>query len=355
MVDRAPTSQRPLVVSEADEGARIDVVLGRRVPGVSRRVARRLALEGHVFCNGHAVAPSMRVHRGDLLSIAPDTTPTAEVLPTALDVLEVSTDYVFVSKPRAIHTHRLGPHEPRALADLVEDHFPECRSASPQAREGGVLHRLDRATTGVVAFARNPDAWLRGRDAIAGCARKLYVAMVDAEGSPRETKANPHELPTVRCLATTSSDPPLVVDAPLSASRRPPLVDAPLSASCHPPLVDASLSTSRGAAFVVDAPLSTSGPHVRWDPAGLPAQTRVWFLGRDDSGARILLISLHGGRRHQIRVHLAGIGWPIVGDPLYGAGSPESPLMLHAIQLDLQPGTTQPVEAPLPWPWPELC
>ncbi len=102
----------------------------------------------------------------------------------------------------------------------------------------------------------------------------------------------------------------------------------------------------------IDLPLgrldATRGWWMKVDPAGLPSRTRYTVMARGDGRAALALEPLTG-RTHQLRVHCAAMGWPILGDPIYGAGGP--PLHLHARAISVPLAKTKPpvaVEAPVP-------
>lgn len=283
-----------------DDGARADVVLGRRTSGLSRRVARQLALAGHLRIDGRPAPPSARVHLGARLEL--HAARTDDPLPT-FDLLLATDDYVFVAKPGGVHTHRLRPSDPPALADAVAARFPDCSTASDDPREQGVLHRLDVETTGVVAFARHPAAWRTGRAAITSEAHKIYLAITD-----------------------------------LSPRRHPAL--RPIDEPC--PVLAADVQ-----GFELTAPLGRGpgrGVAIRAD--GRPAITRLWCIAEHDDWGAVAL-RLLTGRRHQARAHLAHLGAPIRGDARYGSRE-SGPLLLHAARLELLPGRLPAVDAPLP-------
>jgi 23S rRNA pseudouridine1911/1915/1917 synthase len=306
------------VTAAEDVGERADVVLGRRVATLSRRAARALALGGALRCNGKRVPPSQRVALGDRLELA--ITPSVTMLETPR-VLAVSDAFVYVAKPSGLHTHRLRPDQPAALADLVAALHPECALASPEPREGGALHRLDRGTSGVVAFARSRVAWDAGRAAITDARSvKLYAALCITEAAPSwPPRAGPELVP--------APAPPLPADLPR------PQAMAPLRLS---------LLLGRGA--------SRDTVAVRAD--GRTTESIIVPLASaavPDGGERVLVaLRLLEGHRHQARVHLAWLGMPIEGDARYGPGP--GALALHCSALDLSaccPGE-QRVDAPVP-------
>jgi 23S rRNA pseudouridine1911/1915/1917 synthase len=310
-VTDSPTTVEWIVGAE-DVGERADVVLGRRVPGLSRRVARSLARTGALRIDAAPAIASTRVVIGQRLelAVAPTSGDAAE-----LRVLAVTADFVYVDKPAGVHTHRLRPGGPDALADAVAARFPECAGASPDPREGGAIHRLDRMTTGVTAFARSPGAWRRGRAAMADPrARKIYVAVV--------CSAHPMRWP-----------PHAAVTAEPSSETWWEFEGLPVPQS--PSLVRLELPLGRGA----------DRQTVAVRPGGRPTHCNVVPLAAtpdpvaaDGAGRGLVAVALGRGHRHQIRVHLAWLGMPIEGDARYG-GSPapgvESSLALHCIALDL--------------------
>jgi 23S rRNA pseudouridine1911/1915/1917 synthase len=310
-----------VVVEEpSDVGERADVVLGRRVPGLSRRVARRLALEGHLSLDGRRCPPSTRVRLGERLVVRVGA---RGVAPSPV-ILGVSARFVYAYKPADMHTHRLRPDDAPTLADAVALAHPECRAACPDPRQGGAVHRLDRGTTGVVAFARTLDAW---RQARAGFLARDVLKVYRARVSPRHGEAVP--------------------DLERWPPRRVGVSTAPTLAPAGPWPVPTAPGVE------IDAPLGPVGRHrVAVRPDGRPAVTLAWPLPGEPPAHGELLLRLVTGHRHQARAHLAWIDRPIIGDVTYG-GVPGACLRLHAAMLDLSaacPGEPR-VHAPLPDDW----
>jgi len=317
-----------VVVTETDDvGARADVVLGRRVAGLSRRAARAMALEGRMTINGEPAPPSSKVTAGATIELRwPEPEADKPLVPT---ILEVTQQFVYVAKPRDLHTHRLRPDRGSSLADAVAKMHPECASASSDPRECGAVSRLDRETTGVVPFARSRDAWLAARAGLSnGLVAKLYIALCDRDQGwpPRiPTSAWADEMTSQAAGASALGlDPP-----PGVASVR---VCAPLGHG-----------------------ISRAEVAIRAD--GLDAETVIWPVAGAASGngqASVLALELHTGRRHQARAHLAWLDRPVVGDHLYGAkcidASGSNMLMLHGIRVDLGAvcAGERPVIAPVP-------
>lgn len=327
-MSQAPQILLHTVDDEADEGERADVVLGRRIPALSRRVARNLAREGKLRIDGRRQPPSARVRVGQTLELTLDEyeQPIEEI-----DVLAVTERYVYVHKPAGVHTVALTPDQPGVLATAVARRWPECATASEDPREGGAVHRLDQPTSGVVAFARSRLAWTEARAAFkAGRVAKHYLAACE-----RRTEAWPPELPEDGLRGWIE-----VVD-PITdfADQLAPLIGEQQDLAC----------------VRIRAAIGRDGPKrsaVRLD--GRRASTLVQPLVSlgDQLIVRLLLET---GCRHQARVHLAWIGLPIVGDPVYGTATSDSDsdrtvIHLHAFAIDLSAVSSEeaPVFAPPP-------
>jgi len=352
-----PSRAVEITVEDPDAGERADVVLGRRVAGLSRRQARALARAGGLRIDDRKRPGSTRVDVGARLRLALDALgdPALEQAQRAqvstLQLLAETDDFIYVLKPAGVHTVALTPGQPGTLATAVAQRWPECGSASPDPREGGAVHRLDQPTSGVVAFARSQKIWEQARQAFTDeRVAKHYLAVcerLDDQGDP-------------------SFWPPALPEDGLRGWLEPadqPL--EPLELDLGPTESLLELPTLRIRAALGRGP---QGPRpssaVRLD--GRRACTRVQPLARH--GRRWLLqLLLETGRRHQARVHLAWVHMPIVGDDLYGS-EPRSDrsaiattinatpaIHLHACAIDLSgvfPAELA-VRAPLPpgfWP-----
>ncbi|MBK8264264.1 MAG: RluA family pseudouridine synthase [Nannocystis sp.] len=315
------------VADPSDLDQRADVVLARHSPHLSRRVLRRLALAGHLWIDGQPAPPSQRVHLGQRLEL--HLTPPITAAPPL--VVLVATDAVlYLAKPAGLATHRLAPDQPAALADQVIERFPECRHAADDPREAGAVHRLDRATSGVIAFARDPRAWRLLRRAFAERRVDKRYAAVTALAPTAPLPADRAGSPYLRpCPALTLSDP-----------QRADLTRCALT-----PRADAAT------ALHLSAPLGHGQDRARVDVRGdgQPAATALQRLLDLPDHRALLHLDLQTGRRHQARVHLAWFGLPLLGDPTYG-GPRAARLGLHAWSLDLSAAIAgEPrVIAPLP-------
>lgn len=334
MTEAQPPVFVVVVEEPSDAGARADVVLGRRVPGLSRRVARQRGLAGAMRIDGRRAVPADKVDLGSRIELQMGAGASEPVPP--VEILAVTPRFVYVAKPPGIHTQRIRPDDPPTLADAVAVHHPECVTAGPSPREGGAVHRLDHGTSGVVCFARDAESWQRGRDAFtAGAANKTYLARVT------------HALPTQVPLVTAGSVRRVRYAGPALEGIMAG------SAATDGLCVDAPLGPKSGAA---------GERRVQLADHGRDAITDVWTVAPgspSDSSAPtppdMVVLTLHTGHRHQARVHLAALGSPIVGDALYSQPASEpaqagQALLLHAAALDLSAAFPDEVRvvAPLP-------
>ena len=254
------------VVGAALDGLRLDRAVAL-VADVSRSVAARLVAEGRVRLDGAVVASgARRVAAGESLVVdvyvrdAPLPSPDAEVAFTA--VLE-DPDVVVVDKPAGLVVHPGAGHDRATLVHGLLARYPDMAGVGDPYRPG-IVHRLDRGTSGLLVVART---------------ERAHRSLVEQMRS--------HEPERVYCA--------LVWGHPEASAG---VVDAPVGRSSRNPMRMAV--TERGR----------------------PARTRYKVERRYAEPAQVaaLTCQLETGRTHQIRVHLRAIGHPVVGDPTYGAG-----------------------------------
>jgi 23S rRNA pseudouridine1911/1915/1917 synthase len=298
-----------------NEAGRADKIVAARFPGVGRRRLAELFARGAVRVNGRVARKGDKIAPGAEMTLS--ETPEADFAPAPdpeleLDVLYADDDIVVVNKPAGVPSHPLRPHEHRTLANALVARFPDCAEAGREAeagtdagteaagahrREAGLVHRLDTGTSGAIMAARHPRAWRAMRAAFGrGEVEKRYLALVQSA-----------DIGTGECAA-------------------------PLA--------------HRGNRMIV---ADQDGAD-----SALPATTR-WRVIARLSGFALLECTARTGRMHQVRVHLAHAGAPIVGDALYRGpvppGAMEPGHFLHASALGFtHPITGAPmrIEAPLP-------
>jgi RluA family pseudouridine synthase len=274
-----PAEPNGVVVGRDEHRLRIDRFLKRTHPRLSHNAIDRLLRTGRVLVNGRPRTLRYYVKSQDRIVIAPEDA-AGEGTP---GILLATPELVVVAKPPGYSTNPAGGVERNLLTWLAE-HQPEPRGIAPP----GIIHRLDRETSGLVLFSRSP-----------GAHRAMLVAF-------RKQRIRKQYLALV---AGTLAPPRGEIDLPLHRDR--------------------------------------SG-RVRPSPHGKPARTGYRTLSRSRR-ASLLEITPRTGRMHQIRVHLAARDRPIAGDPLYGdprrnLGSPR--LWLHASQLTLPADLAERVRTP---------
>lgn len=255
-------ARRRLTVAAA-HGARLDAWIAAQLPELSRSRAAQLAEEGVITVNGIAARKSQRLADGDVVELtvpAPvDARVEAEDIP--LDVVFEDADILVLDKPAGLVVHPAPGHRSGTLVNALLHHITDL-SGIGGVMCPGIVHRLDRDTSGLMIVAKNDAAHRRLSAALKRREiRRIYIAA--AWGHLREDT--------------------LEVDAPIGRSR----------------------SDRKRMAVMAD---------------GRSARTRLRRLSRWRA-ADLLQAELETGRTHQIRVHLAHIGHPVVGDATYGGGA----------------------------------
>lgn len=280
-----------LEIQEEDAGQRIDVVLARRVPELSRGRAKALIDEGLVCVDGRRVKKSRALIVGDRVTVDELPGPVdfyAEPDPNLdLDVLLETRDYVVVDKRAGVPSHPLQEGELGTLAGALVARYPEMRELGYRKREPGILHRLDTDTSGVMLAARTREAFDSLRAELrAGKIEKRYLA---------------------RCQGVVPA--PCLIETAIARDPR----DRRKVRACVDPREIKRLSAQAARTEVLSSTVAEHGSLVEL---------------RADSA-----------RRHQIRVHLASIGHPLLGDTLYGGPALEQPShhLLHALSIRVGP------------------
>ncbi len=283
-----------LEMGEDDAGHRVDVVLARRVPELSRSRAKALIEEGAVRVGGRLVKKSFTVAAGDWVTLESLPGPVdfyaAPDPDLVLDVLVETAGYVIVAKVAEVPSHPLKEGELGTLAGALVARYPEMRDVGYSKREPGILHRLDIGTSGVMLAARDQETFDALRQQLqAGEIDKRYLA---------------------RCQGVVPA--PIVIDTPIASDPR----DRRKVRACTDPRENKRLRAQ-------------------------PARTEVLTSTPAEHGS-LIEVRANNARRHQIRAHLASIGHPLLGDPLYGGPPLEAPPhhLLHAFSIQIGTGST---------------
>lgn len=254
-----------------EEKRRLDAVLAERFPAQSRSTWQKLIKAGHVQVNGRSItSPKAEVAENDQIVAQPPK--TNDFSARTLPILYKDNDVVVINKPIGILTHAKGAlHSEFSVADF----FARYSTFHAGTDRPGIVHRLDRDTSGVMIGARTPEAgeWLQKQFARRK-AKKTYLAVVT--GRLKEPSAH--------------------IELPIGRNPKSP---------------------------------ST----FRVDPGGKPATTTYEVIAEHEGKSLVKLMPLTG-RTHQLRVHMQYLATPILGDRVYGNVSADR-LFLHAYQLNI--------------------
>jgi len=267
------SGQRLEVTVAGDEGSvRLDRVLAVRHPELSRSRLKALILAGSVTAGGVAIRdPAYHVVAGDMITIdvpeAVAAEPAGEEI--ALDIVHEDDDIIVIDKPKGLVVHPAAGHETGTLVNALIAHCGASLSGIGGVKRPGIVHRLDKDTTGLMVVAKNDRAHKSLSEQFAdhgrtGEMRRGYMAIV--WGVPNRLRGT--------------------VDAPIDR---------------HPFAREKMAVRDGGREAITHWEILES------------------FNGRDGKPvAALLACQLETGRTHQIRVHLAHIGHPLLGDSVYG-------------------------------------
>ncbi len=300
-----------IAVEADDAGLRLDRVVTNRCPQLSRTRVQELIAGGLVLLNGKSAKDSHKVHAGDAIEVVPEPRPAlraeAEAIP--LDTLYEDEDVIAINKPAGMTVHAGAGNSHGTLVNALLGRGQSLSQTNDPLRPG-IVHRLDKETSGIVLVAKNDFAHAKLAEAFRlRSIQKTYVALV--QGLLKEERG--------RIELAIARDP----------NRRTRMI-AKRAALLH---------------------------------NGRDARTDWQVLARIDSST-LVEVQLHTGRTHQIRVHFSALRHPVVGDTLYGAagqlhiGRTTLPVLgrnfLHAAKITFaQPRTGHMIQLMAPLP-PEL-
>lgn len=269
-----------------DFGKRADIFVADKLPKFSRSSLSGLFDTGFVTLGSVPVKPSHKLKRGEVLQIDDSL---LKIRPPIINmpIIYEDDDVIVINKPAGILTHSKGAINIEAtVASFIQ---PKLADKNLIGNRAGIVHRLDRGTSGVIVTARTEDAlkWLQ-RQFSTRKSIKTYLAIVQGTPDPAEA----------------------IIDAPIERNPKRPQ------------------------SFQVGS-------------SGRPAKTHYKVL-KELTNTSIIELHPYTGRTHQLRVHLKYIGHPIVGDHVYGREAEN--LLLHAksLELTLPSGRRMVFKAPLP-------
>lgn len=295
-LDENESGDRIMLVPDAsDTGARLDVYLAAHLGDFSRSYLQQLIAGGQVLVDGCARKRTFKVTAGQTIELTIPETKPHDIEPQDLPLVVVyeDADIAVIDKPAGMVVHPASGHSDGTLVNGLLYRYPEI--AINGSNRPGIVHRLDKDTSGLIVIARTAAGQMMLLEQWAdGSVTKGYKALVHGVVEPNEA----------------------TIDAPIG--RDP---------------------SDRQRMTVIGS--------------GKPSVTHFTVEERFDS-ATLLDVEIETGRTHQIRVHMAFIGHPVVADPLYARGGmPNFGLdrqFLHAWKLGLRlaDGTRRAFESPLP-------
>ena len=287
-------------VDEQQAGARLDVWLAQQEQDLSRARWQSLIRSGHVLVNGAPVKAHHVLHEGEEISfeVPPPSPVELKPEPIALDILHEDEDLIVVNKPAGLVVHPAPGHEDGTLVNALLYHCRDLAGIGGELRPG-IVHRLDQDTSGALVVAKNEHAMKElARQFKQREVEKEYLALVWGHPEPESNR-----------------------------------LETLVGRSTH------------------DRKKMSATPE-----RGRPAITRYTTI-EALSGISLLRVAIETGRTHQIRVHMAHAGHPVVGDRQYGGARQKLPgitvdrQMLHAHRLVLtHPSSGERAEFVAPMP-----
>lgn len=258
----------------SEKGVRLDVAVAAHVSVLSRASVQKLSDQEKITVNGKAAKISYRLRPSDTVVIDYDALELKQIPDVDIPVLYEDDDCIVIDKPIGLLTHSKGAFNPEAtVATWLERRMADKPIVSNTRY--GIVHRLDRATSGVMIVAKTPEAllWLQ-KQFSSRLAKKTYVALIEGRMEPRTA----------------------IIDMPIERNPKKPQT-------------------------------------FRVGPNGKPAITAYETTASNDKFSQLKL-SPRTGRTHQLRVHLNNQNHPIIGDQMYD-GQPAERLYLHAFSLEI--------------------
>ena len=294
------------IVKKEDEGQRIDSYISKIDDDLSRVAVQRLIEEEKILLNGKKVKPSYKVVENDKIEVEEEKPKEVELkaqeLP--LEILYEDNDIIVVNKPKGMVVHPGNGNPDGTLVNALMAHCKDSLSGIGGEIRPGIVHRLDKDTSGVIIAAKNDKAHITLSNQIKNHeVKKTYIALV--RGIVKENHAT--------------------INMPIGRSKK-------------------------------------DRKKMAVEKDGKEAITHFKVLKRfPEDNVTLLEINIETGRTHQIRVHLSHIGYPIIGDEVYSNGKNKWGIKgqaLHAKSLEFKhpiTGKEMKIEAKLPEYFKEIC
>jgi len=271
-----------------EPGVRLDKYVAEKCPELSRSQAQKLVADGNITVNDHVAKSGVKLHVGDRVKITLPPPPPSPLSPEAipLNIIYEDNDLLVIDKPAGLPIHPAPGHYSHTLVNAILSYVPHLPESDDSLRPG-IVHRLDKDASGVMVVAKNSMAQANLINQFkTRSVVKAYLVLVKGHLTPGEG----------------------VIEAPIGRDPR----------------------NRKRMAVVAE---------------GKEARTQYYVI-KHVGDYTLVEVRPETGRTHQIRVHLSAIGYPVVGDPVYGVKSPHlSRPFLHACRLGFKlPSTGEYVE-----------
>lgn len=271
-----------------EPGVRLDKYVAEKCPELSRSQAQKLVADGNITVNDRVAKSGVKLHVGDRVKITLPPPPPSPLSPEAipLNIIYEDNDLLVIDKPAGLPIHPAPGHYSHTLVNAILSYVPSLPQSDDSLRPG-IVHRLDKDASGVMVVAKNSVAQANLINQFkTRSVVKAYLALVKGHLTPEEG----------------------VIEAPIGRDPR----------------------NRKRMAVVAE---------------GKEARTQYYVI-KHVGDYTLVEVRPETGRTHQIRVHLSAIGYPVVGDPVYGVKSPLlSRPFLHACRLGFKlPSTGEYVE-----------
>ncbi len=291
-------NESPVIIDENSAGGRVDSFIASYFDELSRSAAGKLIEDGSVEVNGKSVSKNYKLRKGDVLTVSIPEPKEYEILPEniPLDIAYEDDDLLVVNKPKGMVVHPAAGHYSGTLVNALMFHCRDSLSGINGVMRPGIVHRIDKDTSGLLIVAKNDFS------------HRLLADQIKEHSFTRKYQA---------VVYGNFRNDEGTVDAPIG--RHP----------SERKKMTVTLNNSRNAV------------------------THYRVLGRYQ-GFTHLELTLETGRTHQIRVHMAHIGHPVAGDPVYGPRKVITSLegqCLHAYYISFthpRTGETLTLSSPLP-------
>ena len=287
-----------IIINEEQQGKRVDGVISEYATELSRNTVQRLIEEEQIKVNGNKIKPSYKTNLNDIIDINIPKAKEIDLKPQniPLEILYEDNDIIVVNKPKGMVVHPANGNPDGTLVNAIMAKCKDSLSGIGGEIRPGIVHRLDKDTSGAIIVAKNDKAHIKlSEDLKNHKIQKTYIALV--RGIIKENEAT--------------------INMPIGRSKQ-------------------------------------DRKKMAVDKNGKEAITHFKVLKRYNEKYTLLEINIETGRTHQIRVHLSHIGYPIIGDDTYSNGKNEWGITgqcLHAKSLKFKhpiTGREMLIEAELP-------